>query len=89
MHERERKKGERNMKGTRGRNRGKGRDRGGVPKLSCALTLSDYAANLLAAFRDLDLESNSLSIMIFVTRSCLPKTTHRLGGLIDTLSDAP
>ncbi len=43
-------------------------------------TLSDYAANLLAALRDLDLKSNIPHFVIFVTRSCLPQITLRLNA---------
>jgi hypothetical protein len=42
--------------------------------------LPDYAANLLAALRDLDVKSNGFDFMSFVIRSCLPKIQHRLGA---------
>ena len=42
--------------------------------------LLEYAANLLAALRDLDPGSNMFDFMIFVVRSCLPNITHRLGA---------
>jgi hypothetical protein len=38
----------------------------------------DYAANLLAAFWDLDVKSNASHFIILVLRSCLPKITHPL-----------
>jgi hypothetical protein len=39
-----------------------------------------YAANLLAAFRDLNIHDNGVLFVTFVIRSCLPKITHRLGA---------
>jgi hypothetical protein len=39
-----------------------------------------YAANLLAAFRDLKMGRNGFLFVVFVFRSCLPKITHRLGA---------
>jgi hypothetical protein len=39
-----------------------------------------YAANLLAAFRDLKINDNGSLFVVFVFRSCLPEITHRLGA---------